>query len=291
MKKLSGMTIAMVSVCAASIATAQDASWKQPHKPFRVYGNTWYVGSEGLSAILITSPKGHILIDGTLPENAEMVKANIQAAGFRLTDIKVILNSHAHGDHAGALAALADASGARVIASPAGAAALMLGGNDPDDPQHGEAPLFPPVKHVESLKPGSVVRVGDLAVKEHAMPGHTPGSSTWTWTSCEQDRCLNMVYADSVTYISADGFHFTDDKAHPHRVEDIRKGLAELAAMPCDVLMTPHPDASDLLGRVAAHDQGKHPDQLFDTKACRKLAKAGEDKLATRLDEERKGQK
>lgn len=282
------MLAALVAI-SSPLATAQNVQWKQPHQPFRIYGNTWYVGSEGLSAILITSPQGHILIDGTLPENASMVKANIAAAGFKLSDIKLILNSHAHADHAGAIAALASASGAKVMASPLTAHALTLGGNDPEDPQHGEAPLYPAVKNVEVLPVGGVARVGDLAVTEHATPGHTPGSSTWTWTSCEQGKCLNMVYADSVTYFSADGVHFANDKAHPQRIETIRKGLADLAALPCDILMTPHPDVSDLLGRGAAHQQGKQPNPLIDAQACKKLAQAGEEKLDKRLDEEKRG--
>lgn len=289
MNKLSTLILAATATVAAPLVLAQDASWTQPQKPFHIYGNTWYVGSAGLSAILITSPQGHILIDGTLPENAGLVKANIEAAGFKLTDVKVILNSHAHFDHAGAIAELAAASGAKVKASPLTAKALMVGGDDPGDPQHGEAALYTPIKQVDVVPVGGVVKLGDLAVTEHATPGHTPGSSTWTWTSCEQGQCLHMVYADSVTYFSKDGFHFTDDKAHPHRVEDIRKGLAALAALPCDVLLTPHPGVSDLIARGNARQQGKQPDPMIDSQACKKLAAQGEAQLAKRLDEEKKG--
>lgn len=106
------------------------ATWIQPQKPFRIYGNTYYVGSHGLSAILITSPEGDVLIDGTLPENAAMIESNIRALGFRLRDIKLILNSHAHGDHAGAIAALAHGSGAQVVASAKSTKAMELGGDD-----------------------------------------------------------------------------------------------------------------------------------------------------------------
>jgi metallo-beta-lactamase class B len=266
---------------------AENPEWSQPQKPSRIYGNTYYVGTRGLSAILITSPQGMVLIDGTLPKNASQIEANIKALGFRLTDVKLILNSHAHSDHAGAIAALVHDSGARVEASEAGAKALMLGGKDPEDPQFGDAPPFPPVADVTIVRDGEVVHLGELALTAHYTPGHTPGSTTWTWQACQAGRCENIVYADSLGAMSVDGFHFTDDAAHPHRVEDYQHGIDVIAALPCDILITPHPDQSDFLERVARRDAGVRPNPIIDTGACRAYAANGLATLEARLAKER----
>lgn len=266
---------------AGSPWAALRATWHQPHAPERIYGNTWYVGSRGLSAILISSPQGHVLIDGTLPENAPMIEANIRRLGFRVRDIKLILATHAHGDHAGAIAALVRDSGAAVAARAAQARALRAGGDDVDDPQHGDAPLFPPVKSVRVIGDDETVHVGTLAIRSHATPGHTPGSTSWTWTSCEGTRCRAMVYADSLTLIAAGNYRYTDP-AHPGRLGDFRHALAMLSALPCDILMTPHPEASDLLERLAARDAGHH-DALRDPQACKTYAQLGEQSMQQRI--------
>jgi len=129
--------------------------WNKPVKPFNVYGNTWYVGVKGLSVMLVTSPAGHILLDGGLPQSAPLVAANIKALGFRIEDVKLIVNSHAHWDHAGGIPALQRASGAIVAASPSSALALQNGTNVADDPQYQSSPVV----YVERL--GKVKLVGE----------------------------------------------------------------------------------------------------------------------------------
>jgi metallo-beta-lactamase class B len=285
---------AALGVClglfAAASVHAGPPAWTQPQKPFRIYGNTYYVGTHGLSSILIQSSDGLVLIDGTLPQNAAQVEASIQALGFKLRDVKLILNTHAHSDHAGAIAALAHDTGARVVASEVGAKELMTGGQYPDDPQNGDAPTYPPVAHADNVADNGVVRVGDVEITAHYTPGHTPGSTTWTWQSCEGDRCLHMVYADSVTAIAAGNFRYSDP-AHPERVQNYRRGLAVLAALPCDILVTPHPDQIDFLERVAQRDAGAKPDPMVNTQACRNYAAAGNRSLDAQLAKEKARQK
>ena len=162
--------------------------WNQPREPFRVFGNTYYVGTDGLSAMLITSDQGHILLDGGLAQSAPLIAANIHKLGFKIEDVKFITNSHAHYDHAAGIAALQRASGATVVASASGAQALASGSATPDDPQAGfgrDANAFPAVKNVRVVTDGEVVRVGPIAIEMHDTAGHTPGSTTWTWQSCE----------------------------------------------------------------------------------------------------------
>ncbi len=144
--------------------------------------------TDGLSALLITSDRGHILLDGALAQSAPLIDANIRKLGFKLEDVKFITNSHAHYDHAAGIAALQRASGATVVASASGARALASGNATPDDPQAGfgrEANAFPAVKNVRVVKDGEVVRVGPIAIEMHDTAGDTPGSTTWTWQACE----------------------------------------------------------------------------------------------------------
>jgi metallo-beta-lactamase class B len=285
---------AALAVCAVSApAAAQNpaarsaecpscAEWNAPQKPFRIFGNTYWVGTHGLGSILVTSREGHVLIDGGLPESAPAILDNIHALGFRVQDVKLILNSHAHFDHAGGIAALQRVSGARVAASPWSATVLERGASGPGDPQYGVLLSYAPVKNVRTFADGDTLRVGALALVAHITAGHTPGGTTWTWRACEGARCLDMVYADSQTPVSADDFFFTRNSTYPSAIADFEHGFAVLDSLPCDVLLTPHPDASQLWQRVAARDAGTQ-DALVNQGACKAYAAAARERLKQRL--------
>jgi metallo-beta-lactamase class B len=266
----------------------QCAEWNVSQEPFRIYGNTYYVGVHGLSSILITSPQGHVLIDGDIPESAPKIVANIQALGFRIKDVKLILNSHVHFDHAGGIAELHRLSGAPVAASKFTALALESGHSGRDDPQYGALPPIQPVAHVRIIKDGETLHVGPLALTAHFTPGHTPGGTTWTWQSCDQDHCLNMVYADSLSAVSADNFRFSRNTTYPRVIQDFEKSFATLSALPCDILLTPHPEASDLWARLARREKGD-PNAFVDKTACRRLADTSRANLQKRIASERGG--
>ena len=180
------------------IMCAACPGWNADREPFRIFGNTYYVGTERLSSILIMSDRGHILLDGALPQSAELIDRHIRRLGFRTEDVKLIVNSHAHFDHAGGIHALQHASGATVAASASGARALRQGEPTADDPQYGfgrPSNAFPAVSKVRVVRDGETLQVGPLSVTAHLTPGHTPGSTTWTWKSCEGSRCRDIVYA------------------------------------------------------------------------------------------------
>ena len=167
------------------------AEWNKDLAPAKIFGNTYSVGTDGLSALLVTSPAGHVLLDAALPQSAPLIDQHIRALGFKTEDIKLILVSHGHYDHAGGVAALQRFSGARVGASPSTAAALRASVNTPDDPQVGFGPKdngFPPVATVQELKDGEVVRVGDVAITVHHIPGHAPGSTAYTGGAAKAPR-------------------------------------------------------------------------------------------------------
>jgi len=262
--------------------------WSRGHEPFKVYGNTWYVGS-ALSSILITSKEGHILIDGGLTQTAAQIAANIQKLGFRLEDVKLILNSHMHYDHAGGIAALQRASGAQVAASPAGRRALEGGGPLADDPQFTFGPEhnnFPAVKNVREIADGEELRVGKLRITSHFTPGHTPGGTSWTWTSCEGDVCKAMVYADSLNSVSAPGFRFSGDATHPSLLASFTHSIDVVASLKCDILLAPHPESIDLDAKLAARAAKPSVDPFIDPQACRAYAEGARQRLKKRVDEE-----
>ncbi len=264
---------------AAQCPSCQE--WNVPQRPMRISGNTWYVGTHGLSAILITSPQGHILIDGGLPASAPSIIANIRTLEFLVEDVRLIVNSHAHYDHAGGIAELQRASGAEVAASPSSARMIRTGKSWPDDPQFGIAFAYAPTPVVRTIADGDTLRVGPLAVVAHFTPGHTPGGTTWSWRACEDSVCKDMVYADSQTPVSTDGFFFTRSKEYPHALADFEHSFDVLEHLRCDILITPHPGVSRLWERMETHT-------LTDTGACKRYATGAREALAKRVATERK---
>ena len=261
--------------------------WNEPHDSFVVYGNTYYVGTAGLSAILIKSEAGAILLDGGLTQSAPLIEQNLLSAGSRLADVRLIVNSHAHYDHAAGIAALQRASGATVAASAAGARALAQGYPTSDDPQYesGLKLKYPAVKNVKVVADGEVLRVGPLAITAHHTPGHTPGATTWTWQSCENSKCLNMVYADSLNPVSDDGFRFTSQAG---AIDAFRKSIATLEQLPCDILLAPHPSAVDMDRKMRVWETNPAVNPFIDNNACRAYAATIRKRLDTRIAEESK---
>lgn len=266
------------------------AEWNAPTKPFKVFGNTYYVGPAGVSSLLITTPHGHILVDAALQQSAEVIDRNIRALGFKTTDVRRILTSHGHFDHVGGVHALQRYTGATVLASVGTARALALGAPVPEDPQAPRAPgdYFPKVAGVRVVADGEVVSLGDVSVTAHYVPGHTPGATTWTWRSCEGARCLHIVYADSISSISNEGFRYTGDATHPSLVESFRASIRKVAALPCDILISTHPVVSELHEKVAARAAmgPGSPDPMIDPNACRVLAKGALQALDQRVQTE-----
>ena len=286
---VAGTSLALAMFCTPALATKPPAAsgqgidpsqWNAPQKPFRIYANTWYVGPYGLSSILVDTGNGLALFDGDLPESAALIEAHIRELDFHVADIKWIINSHAHSDHAGGIAQLQHDSGAQVLASADGKRELALGGADRDDPQFGVLPDYPPVRDVRIVGDGETLHLGDMALTAHYTPGHTQGSTSWTWTSCAKGRCLRMVYADSLSAISAPGFRFSD---HPQRVAAFRSAIATVAALPCDLLLTPHPDASGFWQKIARRKSDSDVEPLIATDACRAYAAGATTKLDARL--------
>jgi metallo-beta-lactamase class B len=256
---------------------AQCKDWDdydKPAPPVRIFGNTYFVGTCGISSILITDPAGDILIDGGTEKDADLIADSIRSLGFHLTDVKYILHSHEHYDHVGGIAKLQKLTGAQVIASPAAAGVLNSGTAGGGDPQQGINPSFPAAHVDRTIQDGEQVRLGNTVLIAVATPGHTPGALTWRWGSCDGGKCRQIVYADSLTPVSSDKYRFSD---HPQYLAAYRASIARVAALDCDILLTPHPSASDMVNRFARAE-------VEDRNACRdyaaRLTKQLDDRLA-----------
>ncbi len=268
---------------AATKALMQQCEGKEdfsaPAPPARLYGNTYYVGTCTVSALLITSPQGHVLVDAVTEQAAPAILANIRALGFKPEDVRWIVTSHEHFDHVGGLAALKQATGAKVALSAAAAAVLATGKVDPADSQAGwlKEHDFAPVKADRIVAPGAVVAVGPLRLTMTATPGHTTGSSSWTWQSCAGKQCRTVSYIDSISALAAPPYRFSD---HPEVVARFRRTFAAIAARRCGILVTPHPSVSHLFERMLGDEPLASPD------ACRSYAAMGRKGLDAQLAKE-----
>ena len=260
--------------------------WNARREPFRVFGNTYYVGVEGLSSVLITSDKGHVLVDGGLPQTAARIDESIRALGFKLQDVRLIVVSHEHYDHVGGVAALQRASGAPVAASPVAARALRAGAPAREDPQfgYGDFMNFPAVANVREVRDGETLRVNDLAITAHHVPSHTPGSTAWSWRSCEAARCLDVVYTDSLNAVSSPDYKFS---ANQEVVEQFRKSIATVRGLPCDILLSVHPNSSNTFEKLKRRSDGA-ADAFVDKAGCRAYADTAAKVLEERLQTERR---
>ncbi|WP_199798647.1 subclass B3 metallo-beta-lactamase [Erythrobacter sp. HKB08] len=263
----------------AWLAACEDwDDWNKPAPPFRIYGNSWYVGTCGIAAILIVGPTTHVLIDTGTEEGAEVVRANIEQLGYDMKDVTVLLQSHEHFDHVGGLAKMKEWTGGAVVASKRALLVLETGMSDPADPQHGMHAPMTPVPALRGLTDGDTVLGAGKQFNAIETPGHTPGALSWRWLDCEGIVCAWIVYADSLSPVSADEYRFSD---HPEYVEEYRAGLARLAETECSILVTPHPSASRMLHRM----RGDEP--WLDPKGCANYAEAVGKRLDERLARER----
>jgi len=239
--------LATPAVAHQTAAPADDnANWVRPIKPYRVVGNIYYVGSEGLSAWLITSSEGHILLDGgPSAEGGKLIERSIQQLGFQLADVKVLINTHAHYDHAGGFAQLkADIPQAKLWASrldePALEAGHHIGGNS-----NGPTP-FPAVKVDKAFGDGQKLKLGETTLFAHLTPGHSIGCTTWTTQVTEKGRPLNVTFNCS---LSVAGNQLVGNKEHRNIVADYRASFVAMRAIPTDVMLPSHEEQGDLLAK------------------------------------------
>lgn len=259
-------------------ACAGRDGWSDPAPPAHVFANVYMVGTCGIVSLLITTPQGHFLIDGATAEAAPGIAENIRKLGFDPTDVRYLLASHEHTDHAGGLAELKRITGGKFVTRAEAKTAMESGGTHPTDPQLGLLPPFEGVKADMIIGDGDTLQIGKQVLTMMATPGHTPGGTSWTWKACEGSTCRQIVYADSLSAVSADDYRFTD---HPEYVAVLRATIARVGSLKnCNILIAPHPAASEFFERLA--DKAK----LADPTGCARYAAVSKTRLDARLAKE-----
>lgn len=253
MRKISVSALALafsISASACAIA-APPAIWSQPAKPFRITDNIYYVGTRGLASYLLVSEGQAILLDGTLAENAGLIEDNIKALGFNLEDVKIILNSHAHYDHAAGTAQLKRDTGATFMAMEQDRPALESG--TPEGDTNYGIIRFPAVKVDKVLHDGDVIALGDLHMTATLTPGHTKGCTTWSLKDTDKGTERQVIFPCS---ISVAGNALVSNKGYPDIVKDFRISFERLGAMEADIVLPSHPQVTGVFERKTRLDAG-----------------------------------
>ena len=236
----------MAAEAAALHLWAAEGDWNAPMKPFTIIGNVHYVGTKTITALLITTPKGHVLIDGVVPQSAPQIAANVAKLGYQMTDVKYLLNSHAHMDHAGGLAGLKMRSGAKMVASAADKPYLEAG-----DIGHGPTGgvKFPPVRVDQIIGDGEQLTLGSTTLTAHLTPGHSPGCTSWSLQAAGKSifyHCSASVAGQSLK-----------PEAYPGIAANFRLTFARTKAMKADIFLANHDIFFDLHAKRARQIAGE----------------------------------
>ena len=259
-------------------ADETSRSWNQPYKPYRVIGNLYYVGAAEVTSFLIVTPEGHILLDGGFAETVPQIKQNIAALGFRLQDVKILLNSHAHFDHAGGLASLKELTGAKLMASEADAALLANGGKG--DFHFGARFSYRPVTADRILHDGDRVELGGVTMTAHLTPGHTKGCTSWTMKVKEGRKQYDVVFVGSTTI---PGYKLVGNSLYPTIAADYALTFRILKRLPCDVFLASHGSFYSMQEKAALLARGKQPNPFIDQRGYRRFVRETEQAFRKQL--------
>lgn len=248
-----------------TLTYAGEVEWNTPHKPYHIAGNIYFVGTQGIGVYLITTPQGHILLDSGTDEGARLVEANIQALGFRLADVKYLIETHAHVDHIGGMARLKRDTGAIFIAAEGDRHALESGAHDIDNIYGGWS--FPPVKVDRTIADGGTLTLDGITLTAHLTPGHTRGDTTWTMDVNDKGVVRHVLFYASTTVA---GNILVNNRSYPGIVADYRLSFQRLKGLKADILLANHPEFADLEVRYQAQLKGK-ADAFVDPQAFPKL--------------------
>lgn len=259
-KLLVALAATLILACSAS---AQHGN--EPIEPFRIAGNLYYVGASDIASYLITTPAGHILLDGGYAETAPMIEANIRKLGFKVEDVKVLLNSQAHFDHAAGFAQLKRDSGANLDVMRGDAELVERGGRG--DFFFGDKYPYPPAKVDRVLHDGDTVSLGGTAMKAVLTAGHTRGCTTWTTVVHDAGRTLHVAFVCSQTVLN--GYNLVNNPQYPNQAQDYRDGFRKLRLLPCDIFLGAHGGFFDLEGKRAKLKADPKTNPFIDPRAYR----------------------
>jgi metallo-beta-lactamase class B len=267
MNKLSLIVLTVVATVAGSgTASSQNAaSWTEPFPPFRIAGNLYYVGSRGLANYLIATPQGHILINSDLEANVPLIRASIEQLGFKFSDVKILLISHAHWDHDAGSAKVKALTGAKYMVMDADVPVVESGGKA--DFQYGNDPatLYTPTRVDRVLHDGDEVKLGDAVLVAHLTPGHTKGCTTWTLNVRDGQKTYSVVIIGSPNVNP--GYKLVDNPSYPTIAQDYEKGFRVLKSLNCQIFLGAHGGYFDLEAKYARFRAGQ-ADAFVDPAGC-----------------------
>jgi metallo-beta-lactamase class B len=256
----------LLSLLAAPLAAQSNGD--KPFPAHKVIGNVYYVGSASLASFLITTPQGHILINSSFEETVPMIRASAGKLGFRFGDIKILLDSHAHGDHVAGNALVKRLTGAQVMAMAGDAEVISSGGAGPRCP----------VDRV--LHDGDTVSLGGMTLTAHLTPGHTKGCTSWSFTAQDGGKPYRVVIVGSLSVNT--GYILVHNTRYPQIAADYERSFRVLKALPCDVFLAPHGMQYNLKEKFAKLGPGK-PNPFIDPQGYREYIETSEQKFRAEL--------
>lgn len=271
--------------CVPSFAQKSDDDRRSnmPVEPFRIIGNVYYVGASEVTSFLITTPKGHILVDSGFPETASQIIKNIRTLGFKPEDIKLMVNTQAHFDHAGGFAEIKRLSDAKMIASPLDKILIEAGGKG--DFTWGDTLDYEPVKVDRVVRNGERVTLGGASLTAIFTPGHTKGCTAWEYSVTEKGRKFKVLFWGSA---SSPGYKFYDNKNYPNIVAEYEKTFAIMKTLKPDVFLASHGSFFDLLEKAEKIRATREPNPFVDNKAFAEYAIEAEKAHRAKLAEQKK---
>jgi len=264
-------------------------SWRGPVPPQHLVGNIYYVGASGVSSFLITTPAGHLLLDTGFDDTVPLIQHSVEQLGFRVTDIKFILSSHAHIDHVGGHARMQKLTGAQIVMSAADARTLASGGADDFIPWPKETILYAPAKADRIVADGERVVLGGVALTAHLTPGHTRGATTWTMDVADGGVTRHVVFFSSASI--NDGTRLIANPRYPDLVRDFEATFATLRALPCDIFFAPHGGQFAMAQKFAALEHAGPVNPFVDPDGWKRLIAGAEKAFRDQLALERAAEK
>ena len=260
-----------VVVCLATTCLAQARpDWTEPFPPYRIVGNVYYVGSKGLASYLISTSQGLILINSSLESSVPLIRESVEKLGFKFSDIKILLISHAHWDHCAGSALLKQLTGAKYMVMEADVPVVESGGKS--DFQYGNSPdsLYKPAKVDRVLHDGDEVKLGDAVLVAHLTPGHTKGCTTWTMKVVDAGKTLDVVIIGSPNVNP--GYKLVNNAQYPQIAQDYELMFQRLKALPCDVFLGAHGDYYGMEAKFARMNAGE-PNPFIDPSRLQELCR------------------
>ena len=244
----------MLNALLGRLGAQVNSDWTEPFPPFRIAGNLYYVGSKGLANYLITTPRGHILINSDLESSVPLIRASVEKLGFKFTDIRILLISHAHWDHDGGSAAIKKITGAKYMVMDADVPVVESGGKT--DSQYGNVPasLYPPTKVARVLHDGDEVKLGGTTLVAHLTPGHTKGCTTWMMKVKDAGKIYDVVIVGSPNVNP--GYKLVDNSAYPKIASDYERTFRVLKSLPVDIFLGAHGSYFDMETKYARLQDG-----------------------------------